>query len=266
MRSSTWYTLAAVLLILWIGVPLAYTFLAAFADVQSYYEQLLPTRYTLENIGMFLQLGALDAALRSLAVAVLTIIISFALGLPAGYALGRWAFRGREAFRLAIFSARIFPVMIMAVPMASLFISIGLYDTLIGVAFIHAALALPFVVLITSSIFASVPKELEEAGMVFGLTRWQVFARITAPLAAPGLTAAAMFTFVISWNEAFAATILASRERTLPALTVATTVAGVGGAAPDPYKFASAALLSLPAFLIMAYMRKYLTVMWGSQR
>jgi multiple sugar transport system permease protein len=266
MRSSAWYTLVAALLILWIGIPVAYTFLAAFADVRSYYEHLLPLRYTLENIEVFLRLGALDATLRSLAVAVLAIIISFALGLPAGYVLGRWVFRGREAFRLAIFSARMFPVMIMAVPMASLFISIGLYDTLIGVALVHAALALPFVVLISSSIFASVPKELEEAGIVFGLTRWQVLTRITAPLAAPGLAAAAMFTFVVSWNEAFAATILASRERTLPALTVATTVAGIGGAAPDPYKFAAAMLLSLPAFLIMAYMRKYLTVMWGSRR
>jgi len=263
MLRSLLLTVVAALLSLWILLPLTYTFIAALADVKNYYERLVPTEYTLENFAVFFRLGAFDALLRSVAVAALTIVISFALGVPAGYVLGRLAFRGRDALRLAILSARMFPVMIMAVPLAVLFIDIGLYDTLLGIALVHAALALPFVVIITSSIFLSVPREMEEAGMVFGLSGWQVFTKITMPLAAPGLTAAAMFTFVISWNEAFAAAILASRERTLPALTVATTVAGIGGAAPDPYRFAAAAILSLPAFLIMAYMRKHLTAMWG---
>ncbi|ABL78944.1 carbohydrate ABC transporter permease [Thermofilum pendens] len=266
VRRSILLSIVGALLSAWILVPLAYTMLAAFADPEDYYRHVIPTKYTLENVNVFLELGALDAMARSVLVAFLTIAISFAVGVPAGYAVGRWVFRGKDSYRLAVLSMRMFPVMVMAIPLASLYIRLGLYDSLLGVALVHAALALPFVVLITSSIFVSIPRDLEEAGLVFGLSRVQVFTKITAPLALPGLSAAAMFTFVTSWNEVFASTILTLKERTLPALTVATTILSTGAAAPDPYRFAAATLLALPAFIVMLYMRKYLTVMWGGAR
>ena len=92
----------------------------------------------------------------------------------------------------------------------------------------------------------------------------QVFLRITIPLAAPGLAAAAMFTFLISWNEIVASTILSYTNRTLPAMVLSPYVMGTGGELPDPYKFAAAVIMIFPALVFMAYVRKYLIVMWGA--
>ncbi|MCV4776844.1 ABC transporter permease subunit, partial [Escherichia coli] len=88
------------------------------------------------------------------------------------------------------------------------FINLGLYDTALGVALVHTALALPFAVLVTSSLFLGIPKELEEAAWTLGCTRIQAFLKVVLPLALPGLAATAIFAFVISWNEVFAATLL----------------------------------------------------------
>src|SRR6266498_2168409 len=106
--------------------------------------------------------GVLGALGTSVIVAVITLAISTALGAPAGYALARYAFRGRAAYRLAILSTRAFPIVILAIPLAVTCITWGIFDTLLGVALMHTALALPFTVLVTSSIFVTVPKELEE--------------------------------------------------------------------------------------------------------
>ena len=82
-------------------------------------------------------------------------------------------------------TTRAFPIVILAIPLAVTYLRVGLDDTVIGVAFMHTALALPFTVLITSSVFVSVPRELEEAALVDGASRWQTFRRITWPLILP---------------------------------------------------------------------------------
>jgi len=252
--------LAAALVVSWVLVPIAVSVLYAFASPGDYYDQskVLPTRFTLEHVEELLALGAARAATNSVVVAALTILVSFLLGLPAGYAFARFVFPGRDALKLLIVALRMFPVIVIAVPLATLYIRLGLYDTQLGVALAHTAMALPFVVLVTSGIFAGVPRELEEAGLVFGLTRLGVFLRITLPLALPGLAAAAMFTFIMSWNEVFIASILTTRNRTLPAFVLTSAMS-----APDLIKFAAGFLIVLPAMVFVFVARRYLVSMWG---
>ncbi len=245
---------------LWVMTPFVISIIYAFADPVQYYsrEVVLPWRYTIEHIRQLLSLGASQAILNSVIVALLTILFSFALGLPAGYAFARYTFKGRDSLKLLIIGLRMFPIIVIAVPLVTLYIKIGLNDTLLGVALAHTSMALPFVVLITSSIFASIPKDLEEAGLVFGLTRTQVFLRITMPLALPGLTAAAIFTFIMSWNEVFIAAVLTLTNRTLPAFILTQAMA-----ATDFIKFAASFIMVLPAMIFMLIARKYLVTMWG---
>jgi multiple sugar transport system permease protein len=261
---TLWIYLVAVLVSAWILTPILYTAVASFADMLDYYEHLIPRKYTLKYYEEYWRLGVGDALLRSIQVGILTVALSFLLGIPAGYAIGRLRFRGRDAIRVTILFFRVLPIVVMAVPLAVLFLRIGMYDTLIGITLAHTAIALPFVVLITSSIFISIPRELEEAGTVFGLSMIQVFARITLPLAAPGLAAAGMFAFLMSWNEVVASTILSYLNRTLPATVLTPYVMGTGGELPDPYRFAAATIMIAPALVFMAYIRKYLTAMWGA--
>ncbi len=95
-------------------------------------------------------------------------VLSLLLGAPAGYALARYSFAGQNAFRMLVVLTRAFPLAILALPLTVTFIRTGLYDTAIGVALVHTALALPFAALVSASLFMGIPRELEEAAWVFG--------------------------------------------------------------------------------------------------
>ena len=251
----------AVIVGVWILAPIALIALAALSTPRDLYDihKVLPTSFTLDHIYKLLfVLGAWQALINSILVALLTIGLSFLLGLPAGYALSRFIFPGRDTLKLLVLTTRMFPVMILAIPLTVLYIQLGLSDTLVGVALAHTSMVLPFVILITSSIFASVPVEYEEAAMIFGLSHAKAFLKVTLPLALPGLAASAIFTFIMSWNEVFVAAILTFTNRTLPAHILTTALAS-----PDYFKFAAGLIMTIPAMIFVFIARKYLVTMWG---
>ena len=202
--------------------------------------------------------GILPALLNSLVVALFTIVFSMLLGAPAAYALARFQFRGRDAVRATVLVTRMFPIAVLAIPLAATLVRLGLYDNLIGVALVHSAMALPFVILIVGGVFVAISGELEEAAETLGSSHFGAFARISLPPAVPGLAAAAIFAFVISWNEVFAASILTVQMRTLPAQVLASL-----STSPLALKFVAALFMVLPAVVIIVLMRKYLTKAWG---
>lgn len=249
-----------IIAIIWIATPFIISILYAFSSTEDYYDYrlVIPLRYTFEHVKDLLDLGAGECIINSIIVALMTIGISFLLGLPAGYAFAKYVFRGKDSLKLLIVGLRMFPILVIAVPLVTLYIRLGLNDTLFGVALAHTAMALPFVVLITSSIFAGIPKDIEEAGLIFGLSRVGVFFRITLPMALPGLAAAAIFTFIMSWNEVFIASVLTFQHRTLPAFILT-----AAQASPDTIKFAASFIMILPAMIFVFIARKYLVAMWG---
>jgi multiple sugar transport system permease protein len=253
---------AAVLLALWVLVPIYFIGLAAFSPqeaVYAYPKQLLPRERSTETMRFFLDSeGIVDSLQRSVLVAGLTLLLALGLGAPAGYAIARFAFRGANAFRLSIVSTRAFPVVILSIPLAVTYIRWGIDDSVLGVALAHTALALPFAVLVTSSVFAGISEELEEAAMTLGCSRLTAFLRVALPLAIPGLAAAAIFVFIISWNEVFAASILTLRNPTLPA-----QVLSVLNESTLPFKFAGGFFMLAPSLIVIFFIRKYLFNMWG---
>jgi multiple sugar transport system permease protein len=256
---------AAIFLAAWTLVPIYLIAVAAFSKSLSVYDfpkSFLPTQFSTETMSFFVNSsGVLGSVKNSIIVALGTIVLSLAIGAPAGYALARFRFPGRDAFHLAVLSSKMFPIAILSIPLAVTFIGIGLYDTLLGVVIIHSAMVLPFVVIVTSGVFYSVSRELEEAAMTLGTSRFGAFMRVALPLALPGLAAAAIFAFVSSWNEVFAATILTVRERTLPAHILATL-----NQSPLYFKFAGGFFMIIPSLFFIFFMRKYLFNLWGPGR
>ena len=252
----------AVLVSLWVIVPIYLIGVAAFSEqlaVYTYPRPFFPSPFSTETMEFFLRSsGVLASARSSVVVAVITLILSTLIGAPAGYAIARFVFRGRDSFRLLVVSTRAFPIVILSIPLAVSFIEWGLYDSVYSLALMHTALALPFTILITSSVFASVPRDLEEAAMTLGCNPMQAFLRVALPLALPGLAAATLFTFVLSWNEVFAAVILTVRNRTLPALVLT-----VLDESPLPYRFAGGFFMLAPSLVFMLFIRKYLFNLWG---
>jgi multiple sugar transport system permease protein len=253
---------AAVLLSLWVVVPIYFITLAAFSsseDVYHYPKKLVPTNLSTANMDFFLHSnGVIDSLWRSVYVAAVTLVIALVIGTPAGYAIARFSFRGADTFRLAIVSTRAFPIVILSIPLAVLFLQWGIDDSVLGVSLAHTALALPFAVLVTSSVFAGISVELEEAALTLGCTRFSAVMRVVLPLALPGLAAAAIFVFIISWNEVFAASILTLRHRTLPA-----QVLSVLNESPLPYRFAGGFFMLAPSLIVIFVIRKYVFNMWG---
>ncbi len=246
----------------WILVPIYLIGLGAFggrAGVFKWPKSIWPTDASLDALLSFLRIeGVWQAALNSVIAAGLTMLLSIGLGLPAGYALARFSFKGADAFRLMLLMTRAFPLAILALPLTVIFIRVGLYDTPVGVALVHTALALPFAALISAGLFAGIPREFEEAAWVFGCSRLQAFRRIVLPLALPGIAAAAIFAFVISWNEVFAASVLTVTHRTLTAYLLT-----VLAESPLHYRFAGGFILIVPSVLFIFAVRKYLFAMWG---
>lgn len=262
LRQAGVYAIA-IAIALWILLPILLIASMAFstpADVRAFPKSLIPNPVSLETMQFFLSTEGITRALgNSVLVAVLTLVISTVIAVPAGYAIARYLFPGRDAIRLAILSVRAFPIVVLAVPLAVIFIRFGLFDQPLTLALMHTALTLPTTILVMSSVFASVPYEFEEAAQIFGCTPVQAFWRVVLPLALPGIAAAAILTFVLSWNEVFAAILLTISNRTLPAHILYNL-----DKSSDPFKFAAAFFMLIPTMIFIFFIRRYLFNMWGS--
>jgi multiple sugar transport system permease protein len=256
------FHLLALVACAWILVPIYLLAISAFGGepvINAWPKSLVPDAFDPTTMRFFFGVqGVWTAILNSVLVALMTMVMATLLGAPAGYALARFAFPGKDAYRLVILLTRAFPIAVLAVPLTVRFIELGLYDTLFAVAFVHTALALPFAVLVSASLFMGIPRELEEAAWTFGTTRLQAFWKVVWPLARPGMAATAIFAFVISWNEVFAAAVLTLRERTLPAFLLVSLAES-----PLPFRFAGGLFLIIPALIFIFAVRRYLFSMWG---
>lgn len=262
-RQAMLVQLGCIAVTLFMGVPLYLIALAAFASRESLNQfplPLLPTALSTETMSTFLSsTGVVPAFLNSVQVGLGTVVLVLLVGLPAGYALARYAFPGRAPYQLFLLLTRALPIVVLSVPLAQLFLTAGWYDTTYAVTLLHTVLALPTTVLITAAVFLAVPREQEEAAVIFGATPLSAFLRVVAPQALPGIAAAATFAFVLSWNEVLGASILTLNHRTLPAHVLSTL-----GASPLAFRFAGGLALVLPALVFIAVMRRYLFRMWGS--
>jgi multiple sugar transport system permease protein len=263
MRSRLWVQIGCIVITLFMGIPIYLIALAALSSRESLNQfplPLLPTRLSGETMSTFLRsTGIVGGLLNSLTIGLSTVVLALVIGLPAGYALSRYAFRGRDAYQIVLLLTRALPIVVLSVPLARIFLDTGLYDTTYGVTLLHTALALPTTILITSAIFLGVSREQEEAAMIFGASPLKAFVRVVVPQALPGIAASAIFTFVLSWNEVLGASILTLNRRTLPAQVFATLADS-----PLAFRFAGGLALVLPALIFIAVVRRYLLNMWST--
>lgn len=261
LRRAGVYALA-ILIALWILLPIWLIGTMAFStrdDVYGFPKQMAPIPFTTDTMQFFIdQPGIIDGTRNSIVVAVITLALSTLIAAPAGYAISRYFFVGRDAYRLGILAVRAFPIVILAVPLAVTFIEWGMFDKVYSVALMHTALTLPTTVLVVSSVFASIPREFEEAAKVFGCNAYQAFMRVVLPLVLPGIAASAIFTFVMSWNEVFAATLLTIRNRTLPALILYQL-----NKSSLQFQYAGGFFMLVPSLIFIFFIRRYLFNMWG---
>ncbi len=139
--------LAAVSISLFMAVPIYLIAVAAFSTrdgLNQFPQPLWPKNFGTQTMETFLSsTGIVAGTINSLIVGVSTLIVSFLVGAPAGYALARFTFRGKDAYQLALLFTRALPIVVLSVPLARAFLATGLYDTPLAVTLLHTALSLP---------------------------------------------------------------------------------------------------------------------------
>jgi multiple sugar transport system permease protein len=220
-KTPWWLWIAVVAIVLFCLFPFYWMVnisLKSGPDLSS--ADLLPPNPTLNNYESIFKDSNFTNGLRNSAiVALTTTFLSVVFGSFAAYTLARLKVPKKFWILALILSVSTFPGISIAAPLFKLWTDIGLYNTLIGLIIPNLAFALPLTIYILTSFFREIPKDLEEAALVDGATRFQAFYKVVVPLAAPGMATAAILTFIAAWNEfLFAITLTSSQAaRTVPA-------------------------------------------------
>jgi trehalose/maltose transport system permease protein len=164
--------------------------------------QYVPEHPTTENFReVFSNDLFMRALLNSTIVAGAVTLIALALGSLAGYALGRFRFRGRSAVLYVMLSMTIFPQIAILGALYTMINRFQLYDSLRALVLSYMILVLPFAVWVLTSFMRALPRDLEEAAYVDGASPLQTFYYVMLPLVAPGLVTAGLLAFIAAWNE-----------------------------------------------------------------
>lgn len=159
----------------------------------------------------------IGAALTSAKIGLIVMVISVALGLLASLALVRGTFRGREVLRAFFLTPMVLPVVIVAVALYAAFLRLGLNGTLVGFVIAHVIVALPFAIITITGALETFDPAIEDAAILCGASPWEARLRVTLPGIRHGLFSAAIFSFLISWDEVVLAIFMASPSlQTLP--------------------------------------------------
>ncbi len=235
--------------------PLLNLFLWAFAE-QWYFPYKLPQQFGFTFWARVFQPrgNAIASLATSIWIALLTVVTSLIVAIPAGYALARLKLRWRGLILLAFLLPQAVPNIPVYVNIARIFYELGLNGTVLGVVLVHAAHGLVLAVWIASAAFASVDASLEEASRNMGASPWTCFRTVTMPLALPGLIASAIFVFLESLDE-FTGTFFVGVPdvTTLPLLMFNASMGG-------NYQIASitALLLLIPSIGFMLIVERFL--------
>lgn len=203
---------------------------------------------------------SIPALIRSIQVALLTVVIALTIGGMSGYAFARYVFKGKNVLKLSTLFVRMFPGIAIAMPMVIILAEMGFYDKPIGLSLVYSVGQIALTIWITASIFMGIPVELEEAAQVFGRSRFGAFVHITLPLALPGLAASAMYAFIGSWAETAQAIVLTQFNPTFPVVVYQTMVGAKGMV---NLIAAGGVTMAVPAVLFTIMIRKYILQMWG---
>jgi N,N'-diacetylchitobiose transport system permease protein len=204
VRKLGWNLLGLVVLLVMV-FPVYWMVATAFKpgqQVLSYTPEWVPLHPTLDNFTEAINRPHFwDSVKNSLIIVTVVVALSLVLAFLAALALAKFRFYGRKAFIVLILGVQMVPLTALIIPLYILMSRVDQVNKLSGVIAMYLTFVLPFTVWTLRGFLLGVPKELEEAAMVDGTTRFGAFVRILLPLVGPGLVATSIFAFIQAWNE-----------------------------------------------------------------
>ena len=219
--------------------------------------QIIPDQPTLANYQNVLGNSKMfDAFLNSVIITVCVVGVTLFISILAGYGLSRYKFKGSGVLKIMLLFGQMIPGVVIIIPLYFLVSKTGLLDTHFSLILADMALTIPMGVIMLSSFFETVPKELEEAARIDGCTGVGALFRVVLPIAKPGLISVAIYTYIHAWEEFLFALNLSTstRTRTLPiAIHMFAGEFSVDWGAT----MAASAVVALPVLLIFLACNKY---------
>ena len=183
-------------------------------------------------------------------------LMALAAGISGAYGLSRFRYRGKEALALVILTTQMMPPLVLIIPIYTIFIELGLTDSLFGLMLGNFAFSLPIVIWMMKSIFDSIPVEIEEAARVDGASWPYILAFVTLPIALPGVVATGVFTFLNGWDEfMFARTIVTSADKWVGTVGLASFIGSY--VTPWDQILSAATIFTVPPVILFLLVQRY---------
>src|SRR6478672_5355725 len=202
--TAGWNAVAVLLAVLF-GFPIYWMLITSFktsSDINRLVPQFWPHHPTLRAFREVLDDPIFRDDLRnSFVITLSAVLVSVVIGFFGALAIARFRFLGRRIFIVAVLIVQMIPLIALTVPLSLLLDSYQLKNTMPGVALAYLMFTTPYTVWTLRTFIANIPRELDEAAMVDGCSRWQTFYKIILPLVAPGLIATGVYSWILAWNE-----------------------------------------------------------------
>ncbi len=228
LKQTFYYVLAVIILLIYI-IPAGWITLTSIRptkDILSKPPVWVPSDLSLKTYRMIfsreshgeMSVPVKEYFVNSIIISFSSTILALAIGMLAGYSFSRFQFKGKNTIFLLIMLSRAIPGIALSLPLLMVYSRTALIDTKIGMVIAYIALNVPFTIWLTDGFFREIPKELDESASIDGCSPWMAFWRIDFPLAGPGIAAAGIFAFLLSWNEFAIANVLTKslNSKTMP--------------------------------------------------
>ena len=194
--------------------------------------------------------------MNSIVVAMAVVFITLIISVIIAYVVTRYRVPGKTMIVGSMLYAYMFPPLMLAIPLLSIFATLGLSDSLIAVVLAHCTLTIPLGVWMLWGFFKVMPFDLEEAAMVDGCSRAGAFFRVVLPLSLPGIITVSIFSFLLSWTDYVFAFVLVSSDtnKTLP-VVLASLIGSFDARWGE--LMAGATLIAIPLFLMLVFLGRY---------
>ncbi len=190
-------------------------------------------------------------------VSVFTVVITLLFSVPGAYAVARLKFRGQAAFSRSILLIYMVPMIVLALPIYIAYSMVGLRNTIPGLIMIYPVTTIPVALYMLQGYFRGLPEEVEEAGLMDGLTRLKVIWKITLPLSLPALVSVSLYVFMIAWNEFLLAFMLLDDPSKF---TLTRGVAMLNSSEiPRQHLMAGAVIATIPIMVLFLGLERFMT-------
>ncbi|WP_458187020.1 carbohydrate ABC transporter permease [Haladaptatus sp. NG-WS-4] len=245
--------------VLTVVVPLFWEFITSLKTNDAVYNLSYfprdPTLSTYYNV--LIEQQYWRALVNSLIISSTTTAVVMLLATPAGYAFSRFRFPGDNIIFIGVLFSRLFPPIGLIVPYYQIMAWLGLLNSLPGIIIAQVYLWLPLMIYIMRNFFMSIPPDLDESARVDGCTKFQAFRKIALPLAAPGVAACSILTFLYSWREFLFSLIVTTDLASMP-ISVA-VYKFVGDVSVQWAGLAAASMVAIvPTMLIVLFFQRYI--------